>query len=316
MRPVAEALSPSAGWLGRARYYGRAWYWAARPFTLSAAVAPVLVGSALAFHDGAASAVRFILVLAGSLLVQIGTNLVDEYTDHRRTGGEGKLLAPYKVIARGVLSERAVKQGTLVVFAAATAVGLALVALVGWPLLLICLASLAAAVFYSAGPRPLGALGLGELTVAIFMGPVMVAGTYYVHTGALTWLALLLSVPVACTVTAILVANDLRDLEEDKAAGKITPVTVWGRGLGRWLWAGLITAALASIVGMTLAGIASWWLLLALAAAPAAVAAARPIFTPGAQRSALAGALRGTARFHLWFGVLLSAGLLISRAIG
>ncbi|MBI3954147.1 MAG: 1,4-dihydroxy-2-naphthoate octaprenyltransferase [Chloroflexi bacterium] len=304
-----------ADFLGRARFYGRAWYWAARPFTLSASVVPVFVGSALALHDGAASAVRFPLVLLGSLLVQVGTNLVDEYVDHRRTGGRGKLLAPYKVIAGGLLSERAVRLGALLVFGAAVAIGLALVALVGWPLLLLCLASLAAAYFYSAGPRPLGALALGELTVAVFMGPVMVLGTYYVHTGTLTGAAWLLSLPVACTVTAILVANDLRDLEEDRAAGKVTPIVLLGPGFGRWLWSGLVLAALLAVVALASAQVSAWWLLVALLAAPVAVRAARAVFTADS-RPALGRALALTARFHLWFGALLSAGLLIAWATG
>jgi len=310
---VAEASATPPRLLDRARFYGRAWYWAARPFTLSASVVPVLLGSAAALHDGAASAVRFPLVLLGALLVQIGTNLVDEYADHRRTGGRGKLLAPYKVIALGLLSERAVKRGALLVFAAATVLGLALVALVGWPLLLVCLLSLAAAYFYSAGPRPLGAVGLGELTVALFMGPVMVLATYYVHTGSLTWNALLLSLPVACTVTAILVANNLRDYEEDAESGKLTLVTWAGRRFGRWLWLGLVGTALAAVIGVVAARAEPPWLLFSLLATPQAALAARPLLAAEAARPALAGALRATAAFHWRFGALLSGGLLIAR---
>jgi len=312
---VDQAVAPPSDRLGRARFYGRAWYWAARPFTLGASVVPVLVGSVLALEDGRASLPRFVLVLLGSLLVQIGTNLVDEYVDHRRTASQGKLLAPYKVIALGLLSERAVRNGTLLVFAIATIIGSALVALAGWPLLLVCLASLAAAYFYSAGPRPLGAVGLGEFTVGVFMGPVMVAATYFVHTGTVTREALLLSLPVACTVTAILVANDLRDLEEDRSAGKVTPVTLWGRSLGRWLWLGLVVGALVLDVTLASTGVITLVALIAIVAALRAATAARLIYS-GDSRPVLASGLRATASFHLWFGVLLSGGILLGWAVG
>ena len=294
------------------RLHVHAWYWASRPFTLTASVVPVLVGSALAFQEGLASLHLFILVLLGSVLVQVGTNLVDEYTDQARPEGGQKLLAPYKVIALGLLSSGAVRLGALVSFGMATAIGLYLVLVIGWPILAICLASLAVAYLYAAGPRPLGSLALGWPLVFLFMGPVMVLGTYYVHTRALTLEVLWLSMPVAFLVTAILVANDLRDLEEDRVAGKITPVTLLGRPFGRWIWVSLVIAAFAVVVALATVGGQSLLLLLPLLALPQAGKVLQT-FLRGEDRATLAMALRESAGLHWWLGLLLAAGVGLAR---
>ena len=196
------------------------WFWAARPFSLSASVAPVLVGTALATSAGGIDWLLFALVLTASVAVQIGTNLTDEYSDHRRYAGEGKYLAPHKVIQRGLLSERAVLAGMVVVFGYAVAAGLVIVSQTGWPILAIAVASLAVAYGYSGGPFPMGNLGLGEPLVFLFMGPVMVMGSYYVQTETVTLASFLASLPVACIVTAILHCNNLRDISEDQAVGE------------------------------------------------------------------------------------------------
>jgi 1,4-dihydroxy-2-naphthoate polyprenyltransferase len=212
----------------------KAWFWAIRPFSISAAAVPVLVGSAFAFYGGKFSMLRFLLVLIASILVQMATNLIDEYSDHARPEGEHKIPGPYKVIALGKLTAKEVKLGALACFGLATALGLYLVYLAGLPVLFMCLGATAAAYFYSAGPLPLGKIGLGQPLVFIFMGIVMVAGSYYVQAGAFNpdifWLAL----PVGCTVTAILASNDIRDMEEDLAVQKRTIVTVYGRRVAWW----------------------------------------------------------------------------------
>jgi 1,4-dihydroxy-2-naphthoate octaprenyltransferase len=127
------------------------WFWATRPFTLPASIVPVLVGTSLAFRDGHFDGLRFVLTLLGSILVQVGTNLVDEYTDHIRGGSQGKLLAPYKVIALGLLSPQTVRTGAILSFGAATVIGLYLIVATSWPLVFFCAASLAVAYGYSAG---------------------------------------------------------------------------------------------------------------------------------------------------------------------
>ncbi len=288
------------------------WYRASRPFTLPASVVPVLVGSALAFREGQADAGLFVLVLVASLLVQVGANLVDEYSDHGRVEEGSKMIAPYKVIALGLLSERAVKLGALTSFGLATLAGLYIVAVTGWPILAVSLASLAAAYLYAGGPKPLGAYAIGQPMVFVFMGLIMVMGTYYVHTQALTVESLLLAAAVGCTVTAILVANDLRDREEDMGAGKSTPVTLWGRPFGRLFWTVLVAAGFALPVALAIFGGMGLLLLLPFLALPRAYQAWRTL-RHGNDRPAFLTGLRQSASFHWWYGVLLALGVGLGR---
>ncbi len=300
----------------------RTWYRASRPFTLSAAVVPVLAGSALAFREGRASLGLFVLVLLASILVQVTTNLVDEYSDHNRPEGKEKLLAPYKVIALGLLSPQAVKWGALVCLSIAAGIGGYLALVAGWPVLVIAVASAAAAYCYSAGPRPLGMIGLGQPLVFLFMGPVMVLGSYYVQTTSFSLDALWLSIPVGCTVTAILAANDLRDLEEDRVAGKMTPVTPFGRRFGRWEWTLLVAAAFLTVIVLVGVGQAELPALLALLALPQALKAFRLVWRggelsqpPDKLRAGFAFGLRATARLHLYLGFLLAVGVALGRFV-
>lgn len=292
----------------------RIWFRASRPFTFSGAVVPVLVGTSPAFREGQADLWLFLLVFAACLLVQIATNMVDEYSDHNRPEGQGKLLAPYKVIALGLLSAGAVKLGAAVCFGIATAIGIYLIIRTGWPILAICAASLIVAYFYSAGRLSLGKIGLGQPLVFVFMGPVMVMGAYYVQTQSFTMASLWLSLPVACTVTAILAANDLRDFEEDRAAGKRTPVTVFGRRFGRWEWLGLVVTAYLIVFGLVVTGSLGIMGLLPLLALPQATRTFRLIWN-GQERAQLAPALPATAIFHGQFGFLLAAGIVLERLL-
>ena len=145
----------------------KAWFWAIRPFSISAAVVPVLVGSAFAFYGGKFSLFRFLLVLIAGILVQMATNLIDEYSDHARPEGEHKIPAPYKVIALGKLTAKEVKLGAFVCFGVATVIGIYLIYLCGLPILFMSLGAAAAAYFYSAGPLPLGKIGLGQPLVEV-----------------------------------------------------------------------------------------------------------------------------------------------------
>lgn len=290
------------------------WYRAARPFTLSASIIPILVGSALAFRQGQFSLFLALLVLVASLLVQAGANMVDEFSDHARPEGNNKLLAPYKVIALGLLSSRAVKLGAAVYFGIATVIGLYLVSISGWLLLVICLTSAAVAYFHAAGPKPLGSIGLGHLLVFLFMGPVMVLGAFYVQTQTFTTEVLWFSIPIGCTVTAILVANDLRDTEEDNAAGKITPVTLFGRQFGQWEWTLLVTASFLIVIVLTVTEGKGILNLLSLLALFQAVRASRMIWRARV-RTELAPALPASSKLHGQFGLLLSLGVVLSRFV-
>ena len=290
------------------------WLWAVRPFTLPASVVPVLVGTALAFYDGHFHGLLFALILMGSMLVQVGTNLVDEYTDHVKGGGQGKLLAPYKVIALGLLSPHAVRAGAIASFGVATGIGLYLVAVTHWSLLFACAASLAVAYGYSAGPRPLGHVGLGQPLVFVFMGLLMVTATYYVQTTTLTGQAFLASLPVACLVTAILVVNDLRDIDEDRQVGKITLVNRYGAKFGFWLLVALVAGAYASILAWVVVQPTLFPLLLVGLALPKGITTIG-LIRAGGSRATLNQALRGSAQLHLQFGVLLALGLVLSRLL-
>ena len=285
------------------------WLWATRPFSLSASVAPVLVGTALAAGvSGAIDPVLFALALTGSVAIQIGTNLTDEYTDHRRHGGAGKFLAPHKVIQRGLLSERAVLRGMVAAFGYGIAAGLAIVWATGWPILAVGVASVAVAYLYAGGPKPLGALGLGEPLVFLFMGPVMVTASYYVQVQEVTPAALWVSLPVGFIVTAILHANNLRDIEEDRAVGKRSIAAAIGLTPGRWVYAGLIAAAFAVIAALGATGTPSPWALLGLLPLPWAYAAARALFRAD-DRTAMNRMLVRSAKLHGWTGLTLAAGL-------
>lgn len=284
------------------------WYWAIRPFTLSASVVPVIVGSMLATCYGTFDGFLFLLVLVASMLVQSGTNLVDEYADHRQEVVAHKVQAPYKVIALGLQTPAAVRRGALTCFGLAALIGVYLVTRTGWPLAVVCLASVGVAYGYSAGPLPLGHLGLGEPLVFVFMGPVMVLGSFYVQTQMLTWPAVWLSLPVACLVTAILVVNNLRDVEEDRHSGKVTLVSLWGRQTVVRLYCMLLIVAFGSLVVLVVSGVGPWLWLLPFLVLPQGLAVAT-LVRQGTERAVLHQALRGTAQLHLRFGLLLAVAL-------
>jgi 1,4-dihydroxy-2-naphthoate octaprenyltransferase len=275
-------------------------------------VVPVLVGTALAFHDGHFDVWRLILTLVGSVLVQVGTNLVDEYTDHKTGRSQGKLLAPYKVIALGLLSSQAVRAGAALSFGIATAIGLYVVLITSWPLLFFCAASLIVAYSYSAGPLPLGKVGLGQPLVFIFMGLLMVMATYYVQTATLTTQAFLAALPVACLVTGILVVNDLRDVDEDRQMGKVTPVSRFGARFGLLLFLLLVVGAYVGVLLWVVAKPALFPQLLVFLALPKAWSTTR-LIRSGDTRVALNQALRGSAQLHLQFGIFMALGLVIGR---
>ena len=288
----------------------KTWLIAARPHTLSASVVPVLVGSALAARLGMFEGAVFAATLVASLLVQVGANFTDEYADHGATGSAHKYLAPHKVIKRGLLSEAAVKRGAAVVFAVATFIGVWLVWRTGWPLLAVCLFSLLVAYAYSAGPWPLGDLALGEPLVFITMGVVMVTGTVYVQTLRIESRALWLSLPVAALVTNILVANNLRDLEEDRRNRRRTLATL----LGPRFMAGLYGALLALAYAVPpLAWGTGWggaWLWLPWLTLPLGLRNLGWILARRDQDT-LHRALRASSALHLAFGLLLALGLLM-----
>ena len=206
----------------------RLWLLAARPRTLPAAIAPVLVGTALAGSEDIFRVGPFIAALVGSVFIQIGTNLSNDYSDARRGADTEDRLGPVRVTAGGLMPPRRVLVGTYVAFGVAVAAGLYLAAVAGWQLLVVGAASILAGVLYTGGPRPYGYEGLGELFVFTFFGLVAVAGSYFVQVEDLRWEAVALGVPVGLLAAAILVVNNVRDVDTDRRAGQ----TNAGREIG------------------------------------------------------------------------------------
>jgi 1,4-dihydroxy-2-naphthoate polyprenyltransferase len=197
----------------------RIWMMAARPRTLPTGAAPVLVGTALAGTAGTFHPLRFVAALLGSLLIQVGANLSNDYSDARRGADTEDRLGPVRVTAGGLVPPRQVLIATYAAFALAVLCGVYLVATAGWELLLIGIASILAGVLYTGGPRPYGYEGLGEVFVFLFFGVAAVAGSYFAQTEQWDWEAFALSVPVGLLAASLLVVNNVRDMETDRRAG-------------------------------------------------------------------------------------------------
>jgi 1,4-dihydroxy-2-naphthoate polyprenyltransferase len=283
---------------------------AARPRTLPAAIAPVLVGTALAGSEGEFRPLAFCAALVGSVFIQIGTNLSNDYSDARRGADTEERLGPVRVTAGGLVPPRKVLVATWLAFAIAVAAGAYLIALVGWELLAVGAASILAGVLYTGGPRPYGYEGLGELFVFGFFGVVAVTGSYYVQTEDLTWLAVGLSVPVGLLAAAILVVNNIRDVDTDRRAGKRTLAVRLGRDRARRLFALTVTLPFAIVVAI--AAIDSRpELLLALLPAPLVLPLLRTV-SSRTDGPSLNGALARCGALLALFSLFLSAGLLLS----
>jgi 1,4-dihydroxy-2-naphthoate polyprenyltransferase len=287
------------------------WLMAARPRTLPAAVAPVLVGTALAATEDTFKWLTFAAAMLGALFIQVGTNLSNDYSDARRGADTEDRLGPVRVTAGGLVPPRQVLIATYVAFAVAVLAGVYLIATAGWELLLVGAASILAGVLYTGGPRPYGYEGLGEVFVFLFFGVVAVAGSYFAQTEELAWEALVLAVPVGLLASAILVVNNVRDLETDRRAGKRTLAVRLGRERARGLFVAMIAGAFVSAPLPWPLGSLSPWLLLCWLAIPLAVPVVRTVRTR-TDGPALNGALAGTGQLQLAFCVLLSAGLLAS----
>jgi 1,4-dihydroxy-2-naphthoate octaprenyltransferase len=282
---------------------------AARPRTLPAAVAPVLVGTALAGHDGHFRALAFVAALLGAVFIQIGTNLSNDYSDARRGADTEDRLGPVRVTAGGLVPPRRVLVATYVAFGLAVLVGLYLVVVAGPELLLVGAASILAGVLYTGGPRPYGYEGLGEVFVFTFFGIVAVTGSYYVHAESLPWEAFAFAVPVGLLAAAILVVNNLRDRVTDARAGKRTLAVRLGHARTLWLYQGMVHGAFAVV--LVLGVVFSPWVWLALLALPLAARLVATVRTH-TDGPTLNGALARTGVLEALFCVLLAIGILIA----
>ena len=287
----------------------RVWLLAARPATLPAAVVPVLVGTALAVAGGRFQLGPFLAALIASLLIQVGTNLANDLFDFQKGADTDARLGPTRVTQSGLIPLATVRAAMIATFAAATLIGIYLVAVGGWPILVIGLLSIISAVAYTGGPWPLGYHGLGEVFVFLFFGVLAVTGTYYLQTGTVTGLALAASVPVGLLCTAIIVVNNVRDIDTDRAAGKRTLAVRIGRPATRLLYSACLAVSYLVPLALWLFGPLTPLALLPWATLPLAVPLARLVASETAGPP-LNGALKGTGRLHLLFGLLFALSLL------
>ncbi|HEV2924320.1 MAG TPA: 1,4-dihydroxy-2-naphthoate polyprenyltransferase [Solirubrobacteraceae bacterium] len=293
----------------------RIWLMAARVRTLPAAIAPVLVGTSLALGAGTFHPLAFVAALLGAVFIQVGTNLSNDYSDARRGADTEDRLGPVRVTAGGLVPPRQVLLATYVTFGLAVACGAYLVAVAGPELLAVGAASILAGVLYTGGPRPYGYEGLGEVFVFLFFGVVAVAGSYFVQVQELPWQAFVCAVPVGLLASAILVVNNVRDLDTDRRAGKRTLAVRIGRARTRKLYGAMILVAFLTAPAPWVLGSMSAWLLLPWATAPLALKLARVVRTR-TDGPALNGALAGTGALQLAFCLLFSAGILASGGVG
>jgi 1,4-dihydroxy-2-naphthoate octaprenyltransferase len=289
----------------------RVWLMASRPRTLPAAIAPVLVGTALAISEDQFRPLAFAAALIGSVSIQIGTNLANDYSDARRGADTEDRLGPVRVTAGGLMPPRSVLIGTYVAFAIAVAGGIYLSVVVGPEMLVVGAVSIVAGVLYTGGPRPYGYAGLGELFVFLFFGLVAVAGSYYVQAERLTGEALALSVPVGLLAAAVLVVNNVRDLDTDRRAGKRTLAVKLGRQRARLLFAAMVVVSYLVALAIPLFGGLSWWVALTLVSLPLAPPLVRTV-TTRTDGPALNGALAATGRLLAAYSLALAIGVLLS----
>ncbi len=290
------------GWLA-------VWWQAVRPFSFTASVTPVLVGTAAAAREGVFRPGLFLAALVASVGIHAATNLFNDYYDHLRGVDTADSVGPSGVIQQGLLPARALRDGALVLLAVSGLVGLVLVAARGWPVLAVGAASVLAGYAYTGGPLPLGYRSLGDVVVFVFMGLMIVAGAYYVQTGTLSAAALWAALPVAALVDAILVVNNLRDLPTDRARGKRTLATVLGpQGTRAHLAVLLIGAYLLVGIGVLLSRLPPAAVLVGLTI-PQAVRLWQAVRTADDPVTLTRRGVREAASLHGRVGLLLAAAL-------
>jgi 1,4-dihydroxy-2-naphthoate polyprenyltransferase len=285
------------------------WRLAIRPKTLPAAAAPVLAASALAFHDGVFRTGPALACLLTALLLQIAANLANDVFDFQRGADTQERLGPVRVTQAGLLAPGKVKRGMWVCFAVAAFLGLYVAWASSWLILLVGAAAVLAALAYSGGPLPYGYYGLGELGVFLFFGVAAVCGTYYGQAKLVTTAAIFISIAMGCLSSAILVVNNLRDIQTDQVGGKKTLAVLMGAGLTRWEYFGLIAFAYIIPVLLWIGGFASTWVLLAFGSIPLAVRTC--LKANRMNGKALNALLAETGQLELVFALLLGLGLII-----
>jgi 1,4-dihydroxy-2-naphthoate octaprenyltransferase len=271
------------------------------------------MGSSVAWADGRFRFGAFAACLGAALLLQIGSNLANDVFDFERGSDTPERLGPTRVTQAGLLTPAQVKTGMAVVFGLAALVGLYLVWLGGWPIVIVGIASVLAAIAYTGGPFPLGYHGLGELFVFVFFGLASVAGTYYVQAESVSAAAWWMTLPPGLIITAILVVNNLRDVDEDRRGGKRTLAVRMGEAATKVEYLVLVIAAYLVLPLAAARGVVPWWTMLAWLSVPLAFRAGRVVVTR--QGRPLNDALADTGKAALAFCLLTWAGMLVSSRV-
>ena len=288
----------------------RVWWSAVRPATLAASVAPVLAGTAIAVDAGGPRLGAGLLALLVGIAMQLGVNFANDYSDHVRGADSPRRVGPARAASSGIVRPEAVRRAAVAAFGVAATAGLVLSAITDWRLVLVGVACLLAGWLYTGGPRPYGYLGLGEVFVFLFFGLVATVGTVYVETLRVAPISILVGCALGCLATAILVLNNLRDLDTDLAAGKLTLATRIGRRPTLILLLGLVCLAFAIPVAIAVLKLAAVTVVLVLLAIPIAVAPVRMAFSTTAAL-VLVSALKRMALAELAYALLFSFGLLL-----
>ncbi len=287
-----------------------AWILAVRPKTLPASVSPVVIGIAAARHDNQFAVLPALAAMAGAMLLQIGVNLANDYFDYQKGVDTAARLGPVRVTQSGLIAPARVKLAMIASLLGAAVVGLYLLKAAGWPVLIIGIASILAALAYSGGPYPLASHGMGDIFVFIFFGPVAVCGTYYVQALQLPRQVVWLSVPIGLLITAIIVVNNLRDISTDAGSGKKTLAVILGARRTRLEFVVLLAGAFGTPAALYLFAGFSGWVLLPLLSLPVSIPVLRSVHRN--EGALLNRTLVQTAALALLYSLLLAAGLLIS----
>lgn len=287
------------------------WWLAIRPRTLPAAASGVVMGSTLAWHDGSFQLFPALAALCVALLLQIGSNVANDVYDFERGADTSERHGPLRVTQAKLLSPAQVKRGMWVIFGLSALCGLYLASLRGWIVIIIGLAAIVSAIAYTGGPFPLGYYGLGDLFVFIFFGLAAVAGTYFVQVGSVSAAAWWMAIPIGLIITAILVVNNLRDLENDRKAGKHTLAVIFGAQGARMEYVFCLGIAYLILPILILVKIVPVFTLLAWLSLPIAIKSARTVFTQ--QGRPLNAALAGTGQTALVYSILFWLGMLLTK---
>jgi 1,4-dihydroxy-2-naphthoate octaprenyltransferase len=296
--PTTAALRPA-----------RVWWSAVRPATLAASVAPVLAATAIAVHEGGPRWAAAIGALVVGLAMQLGVNFANDYSDFVR-GADARRIGPLRAASSGVVNPKHVRWAAFVAFGVAGLAGLVLSLAIDWRLLIAGAACLLAGWLYTGGPRPYGYLGLGEVFVFVFFGLVATLGTVYVEIGRVSLLAILIACAMGFLATAILVLNNLRDIESDLAAGKRTLATRIGRQPTRILLLVIVCAAFAVPILVLVLKLAGVTVMLVHFAIPIAAVPVRAAFA-STSGPPLVRALKGMATVQLAYALLFTLGILL-----